>query len=696
VLEHALGSRPSLPAPAIPITNTRWQRFVARTAPWPDALRETSTLVTAAATGDFRTIQHAAARCVAILRRLDTHTHAAGMFDHPNREALTRLHETLGTLGSLWFEALVSQSTASTPTGTGIVASTTPDTGVSVDVPVDARVGTTLAIDIVEQCLVFMDGSKTDEDLEGGVGPDDPDDDPDDDPMDGDPWVSAFGVPREVLDDSEHRFAAHLLVLAFHGRGEELDRRLTALFEPFAPLHMATMKLLNFAQSLLDARDPVEVALTAIQIRDFITARHAAEPVRTSEALATILNEVNRSHASSVMVREVMNRRNQTKRQDTRAMLTLEAYRRVCEAQVKPWAWTLVRLHTGAQGAAPALSQLSDRLSAIGDETATSFAQCIEPTSRNAAAHEDYHWDARRQLLICGDSEVAPEMLDRLMHRGHGLMSGCELGWALACGDRRELAADMRAAEGVDVPLALTIDHVLSRFSSNHVEARNWEMTGDCLVVEIAALPMDRVNPCAQALLEASTILREAAAFRVHVDGDDRPAMVATRPSLEAMIPSWVAAYRTYAKMPPAVFLPTLFESRLLVESPQVAVQAALYFALNEAVHFLDDFHDRRYGPLSTASLTALATGLGLAHASLEGCALALPDAAGELLGRAHRAIRGAARYATDAANSAGQLTRHETDPIRRMESKIRELWRAAPPCAVLPTIDPTPLAPST
>jgi len=275
-------------------------------------------------------------------------------------------------------------------------------------------------------------------------------------------------------------------------------------------------------------------------------------------------------------------------------------------------------------------------------------------------------------------------------------MGGAEFGWALACADDIQLAAAMRGAGGADVPTLLLIRNALTRFGTNALRVEDWELDGDELTVYIDALPPDRYSPCAQALLEASIVLRDVQTFGVRLPNRSGPAMVASRSVLLRMLPAWIAARQMYPKMPPVVFLPVLFQSRLLVETPESAASATVWLALNEAVNFLADFQDTwpRRG-LRLEDFSILAGGLDMACLALETSAHACPAQSSALVGRAHHAIRGAARYAGWASDDfPGAASVEALRRLERMERKINQLWEDLPPCAPLPTVDPTPLQP--
>lgn len=641
--------------PAVQITESQWRAFTDRLRGLPETLHQATGMVhQAAQSDDFHTIRDTSEQVARVIRRVNDLVAAASMFDHPAQTRLARFHAEVGRLGNAWLEDLTAERPGAR-------------TDASTEALADAR--TALAR------LAADDAPQADPDL--------------------DPWQEALGVERHNLADAEGRFSTALLVAQFHGRLDQLYRQLHAMFVGFNPFHMDVYKLANFASAVLDSDDPIETVNTSQHIRALINQRFEVAPDATIATLRDLIEGIDRSYANSVMMNDLQRRLARTDRRDKRSMMLLDLYRRMAEGQVKPWAWTLVRLHTGASGPPPTLAQIGDRLRAVeGDDLASLFATCIAPSSRNAAAHEDYHWDARRGLLIAGEDQINPDLLQIQAIRGYRLMAGCELGWALACGDQPLLESAINTSSG-DVPTILAMQTALIRFAHNNLTPMGWELDGDELTMTVDRLTFDTINPCAQAILEASASVTGLERINVRTAEPDQLVMTATSGVLASMLPRWFETQRWYQAMPPAVFLPILFESRLLVEEPEIAVNAAKYFALNEAVHFLEDFHERRYGPPGPQALTKLAYGLHLAESALRACADALPNQADELMGRAHRAIKGAGRYAAIAANPTQVGAGAGRDALKamlRLGSKIVDLHDASAPCAVLPTLDPTPL----
>lgn len=658
-LDLALACRADLPPGSIPIDDLRWERFVSRLQNLASSVAEIAGTVEAAvSSGEFKDVSAASKEAAGLLLKADAVIRPGSMFYHPRRSDLVRMHDFVGEVARGWLGSLIG-----TPATVSDAANDQPRESPDV-------------------AQAFTEALRDLRPLEDGP------------PQD--PWASVFGVDRAELCDANGAFSTSLLVAQFHSRLGDLQSRVDRLFEPLGPAKLDPLKALTFCPVLLESVDPAESVQAALHVYELVIERFHAEPDHTAIVLRAMLDNVERSHANMTMIRDTVARLEATTRRDRRAMLILELYRRMTEGQMKPWCWALVCLHTGAHGPAPMLSQLGDRLRATCDDLAVALANCIVAKPRNAAAHEDYHWDSGRRRLMSGTDEIDPEQLKHLSVRGQGLVLGAELGWALACATTPRLTDSTRSVGGQEFAAVLQINDALTRFSTNNLRVEDWELDLDELTIYIADLGPDEFNPCAQAILEASLVFPEAQRFAVRLPAIDGPAMVASRPVLLNILPLWFTARRRYEKMPPAVFLPLFFESRLLVEPPDVAAGSMVWLALNEAAHFLGTFHAAQLvGKLPVAAdLAHLSVGLTIVSRTLEICALACHEKTEFLLGRSYRAIRGAATHAgcasSDLPNRSGLDSLRSLD---RLGDKIFELLEALPACAPLPTVDRSPLS---
>lgn len=642
-LRDVLAHEPDVAVASIPIDDARWNRFFGRlqgdVATFLDARLQVGA---EAVDDDFVTLRSAAQTVASALVRLERRIQAATAFIHPRRAALLDLRAAARALTTLWQARLTTGEGQSTFSDTAVAEVRTTLTRVRTD---------------AEQPAI-------------------------------DPWQISFGIDRNHVLDDTGRFSPALLLAAFHNRYDELTVRLNTLLAGLAPAGLDPAKGLGYVPALIDSADPIETVDIAFRTRDLIGTAAKADPAQVRRVLGRLHEDVERSYANSVMITDTRLRIADERRPDLAAMLRLELYRRVSEGQVRPWGWAMVCLFTGIDGELPMLSELHDRLRAIPHDLTEAFAECVEIGARNAAAHEDYRWEPKRGQLIVKGGTFRPDELTALSDRGLGLMTGAELGWALAS------AADPRLLSGGSsnaTPSVLQILPALNRFGANRLRPLGWHLDGDGLVVDLAELKRADFCPCAQALIEVGAVV-EVDQIVVRLKHADDSVMVATRQVLDACLQLWFMTHQRRPKMPPAVFLPIFFQSRLLVETAEEAVSAVIWLALNEGVHFVDDYIARRASRLPLqASIATLADDLWLASEALAICAAAAPGQL-ELLGRAFRLLRGASIHARALADHSAASTRVDRQRLDAMTHKIRSMCHALPPCAALPTVDLAPL----
>lgn len=642
-LVEELSSARALPASTIPIDGTRWNRFVDRLTPRvEDLLAMAPRVADAAASDDFQMLRAVARDTASALRIIDDHLVVAAMFDHPRHTALRRLRAGLQTLGTTWSSRLRGE--ASDPNG--------PDRAVAE----------------IRSAVSDVRAEQVDDDH--------------------DSWLICFGVARDRLTDPQGRVTAPLLVAAFHGRIDELAHRAEGIFAGLAGPGWGPQDAVRHVSALLDCGDPVEVAYVAMRIRALLQARSRIDPHHMRSVLGRLFGNVEASHANSEMNAHIRQDIEGIARPDRRAMLVLDLYRRVCEGQVRPWGWALVCLLTGVDGAVPMLGELRARLTAAHDDLADAFVDVLVPEARNAAAHEQYRWDSMTGCLTDGEHVYDPNELSALAQRGHDLMVGAELGWALAAAEIPAARSSQAAEDRLSV---LKVRRALERFATNELRVTDWHLQGGRLCVEVESVPLEAINSCAQALIEAADLV-PVDGIEVRLAGKSLAIMVASRPALDALLPVWRRTCRRGIPMPSAVFLPILLESRLLVETTDQAVDATLWMVLNEAVRTFDELLERSaIGTPLPSSLAVLADDLRLVREALIICWLVAP---------AYSALKG---NECDLLLRAILLTRTApllVDPARQwalhdLHECGRELasrWTRMASCAPLPTVDGTRL----
>lgn len=649
-LAIVMSARERLPGACIPIRaagfaalGLRLQELTGR------ATEEASRVSMAADDGGFTSIRIAAVSARDFVLALDRTLWAASLFKHETADRIRQIHQAVHALGMGWLERL--ETGERQPEG----------------------------FDWISHAQLWTKSLS-------GNSPDRQE--PDCSEVDPDPWVEVLGISRGDAIDADGRFSASLVLASFHGRLDDLSIRLEQAFSGFSAPALDPMKALRYLPALLDPDDPVETVQAALEVRALIDESLARDVENTTSALTALLLDVERSYSNHIMTNDTIRRMEGEKRQDRRAMLALDVYRRVAEGQVRPCAWTLIRLQSGAAGFSPMVGELVHRLRTPDGSIFAGFVDCLDVSARNDAAHEDYRWDPARQRLVGKLDEHDPGQLLQRADRGLRLMSGMELGWALATAGSQKLRENTRL-EGAAAPEVLQIMDGLLRFGTNRIRVRSWERRAEGLTIQVESLSLSDYSPCAQALIEMSACVETPRLF-VELPDSQGPVMTASRSVLDASLPVWFITRARRASMPPALFLPILYESRLLIESLDTALAAVEWLALNEAYHFILDAETQaEAGTDVTKALTELTANLDLVVWALRTCA---PTDSRIRAGFPFRLIEAAAVHARISIERRGRESGAAVAQLKRLADKIIVLWSDCPPCAPLPTVDPSPL----
>lgn len=257
-----------------------------------------------------------------------------------------------------------------------------------------------------------------------------------DPPVVDDPVEALFGVTRDAVSDARCVFSPARVVAHFHGREENLTHIVDGLLSLVTPLPPNPIDGLRAAGALFLGPRPLLALRSAVQVRSLIAdvfdngANHGHEAA--AAPLRDLQSRVDRSatnHASMLRIREQLEEARTVAEQAT---LRLELYRKMAEGQLRPWAWTILRLRGRDLDRMPELHSLRDQLLADGSPLCREAARAILTPARNASAHEDFEWDGTRGVLLVGDAEVAVDELVEATERAYALMSGAECGWTCA------------------------------------------------------------------------------------------------------------------------------------------------------------------------------------------------------------------------------------------------------------------------
>lgn len=500
-----------------------------------------------------------------------------------------------------------------------------------------------------------------------------------------DTWVTAFDVTGDELVDTRGAFVPSRLLAAFHNRYLDLQRRFSVLFSPVSDAELPLEKAPDFAHALIDAPYPLVTLRTATGIRSVIAERFVRDPDGTARPLRELLMRVDRSYASHLIVMRLVGVLAVTESLQERTLLQVDLYRRMIEGQLRPWAWTLLRLLGRTDGRIPEIAQLRDQLIASKDRLAADAAQRLIVAARNVAAHEDYVWDEKLGALVIGDDAITEGELKAETERAYSFMCGAETGWAFSRAESPELTQLLDLDRATKTSVALSSRAATAYYGTNGLRVTRWSCEQGKFSVELEHLDLQQVNPCIQATMWAAQHLRGVQRFTLNLADHTNPVLEVGREILDAIFPHWLFASQYFNAMPPPVFDPVLTAARLVVECPSRAAEAAVWFALNNSIHAYCDLHEQGEGTISGRLLT-LSRLLKLSSESLRVSESILPTESDTLLGRPFRLIHAAAIWARSGAQG------HSLGPSAKLEERIRDMYNGLESHPLLPTLDPSPL----
>lgn len=496
--------------------------------------------------------------------------------------------------------------------------------------------------------------------------------------------LAAFGVAYAELLDSAGVFSVTRLLGSYYGRYDELMFRVRTILSVITASPPDLLNALHPVEALVLSERPLIALRTAVRVHDLLLSKLNVDAEALAEPLRELKLSVDRSASSHAGMIRAMVQLTQATTDADRASLTLDIYRRMAEGQLRPWAWTLLRVYGRTFSRAPELASLREQLLAHRLPLLSDAAQAILPAARNAAAHEDYLWNEDDHALHVGESKVSLDDLERATAHAYSFVAGAECAWTCA---RRESPLLARLLDAEDPPTGLPAINKLgaiAHFGTNGLLVRNWHADRGVLNVELDELPHNAINPCFQAVMWASRHLDTVERFVVTLPGRPLPAMDLSRVALDATFIVWREAVITFTLMPLSTFLPANMWSRLAVEVPDQAAQAVAWLAVNDALHaYLDAQEasgrlDKRVGPL-VARLQLISTAVAATMATL-------PLQAVGPLTEVLDTVRAAASANLAAAHGLSAA------PAAYLERRIHDLYDSWPVAAVLPTVDPRPL----
>jgi hypothetical protein len=494
----------------------------------------------------------------------------------------------------------------------------------------------------------------------------------DDPPTVRDPVEALFGMSRDQASDARGVFSPSRVIAQFHGREEELTRIVDRLLAVITPSPPNPIDGLRAAGALFLGPRPLLALRSAVQIRSLIANGLTDDEMKVAVPLRDLRARVDRSASNHTAMLGVTARLADAQASAEQAALRLDLYRRMIEGQLRPWAWTILRLRGRDLQRMPELASLRDQLRADNHPLCIEAAQVILPPARNASAHEDFEWDSRRGVLLVGDGEITVDALIDATERAYSLMSGAECGWTCARAESALLGdlldADLTPATGK----VIALHGALARFGTNGLHVHDWSFDEGVLCVTVDDVQFGSIDPCFQAVLEASRwVGPDRVVVRTQQLSD--PVIDLPRKAIEVAEPVWLRSVASFRPLPLCTFLPANAANRLAVETPDTAARAIEWLALNDAAHAFNEAHDRWGGDRRVARLSAR---LELVSAAIEGARTLLPvDPV--VLAEAMRLVR----------NARLAIASRSVEHVDAVEAAIRERLETSPMPHPLPTL---------
>jgi len=492
-------------------------------------------------------------------------------------------------------------------------------------------------------------------------------------PLVDDPVAALFGVSREAACDARGVFSPSRVVAEFHGREGDLTRIVNGLLALITSTPPNPIDGLRAAGALFLGPRPFLSLRSAVQVRAIIADALRGDPEAAATPLRALKSRVDRSAVNHASMLRVTAQIAEARTIAEQAPLRLELYRKMAEGQLRPWAWTILRLRGRVLDRIPELASLRDQLLADAHPLSLEAARAILAPARNASAHEDFEWDGQRGVLLVGDAEVSVDDLVEATERAYTLMSGAECGWTCARSESDLLGRLLDADRPPNTEKVIDLHGALARFGTNGLHVHDWTFDDGVLCVTVDDVPVHAIDPCFQAVLEAS---RRVSANCVVVKTRQAPDPVIdlSREAIEIADRVWCRAVRSFRPLPLCTFLPANAANRLAVETPESAAVAVAWLALNDAAHAFNEAYDgwggERWAARLTARLELVADAIAAARAVLPVAAEMPLSHAASLVSNAMAAIASGRAAALDAA-----------------EDSIRAYLDASPAPSPLPTL---------
>ncbi|MFJ2371256.1 hypothetical protein ACIOZL_00420 [Streptomyces sp. NPDC087769] len=500
-----------------------------------------------------------------------------------------------------------------------------------------------------------------------------------------DPCLAVFGIERSAVCNSDGTFSPSRLLGLFYGRYGVLQRSLDSIWSSFASKPPSIQGGLMQAWTLVNCSQPLTIMRAALFAHDQIKKSFAVDREAAAEILRVYKMRIDRSKANHSGIIRTQLALIESSSDAEKAELTLDLYRRVVEGQFRPWAWALLQLRGRSGSRMPELGTLGDQLRSDGHRVLQHAAGALLPSARNAAAHEDFVWDAALEQIQIGDEATTVRELEEAITRAYEFMAGCEVAIVACRAADESLVEAMDKEDPIGGLLTRNVAAAVEQFGTNGLSVRSHKLERGVFSVELDDLLPQQINPGFQALVVGAKVLTQASRFEIYLSGREAPAVNIARRPLDENWHVWMEARKNFFVMPPSTFLPVNAAVRLEVETCRDAARATAWFAINDALDAL--------GYLTGGDRKALRKAWKFVNAriGLTVCALEVASTVGgfQVVPEFNDWRRELSKIAKEISKPPRDIVgNYLGDLVRRLEGGWSELGSFP----VMPTIDDTPL----
>ncbi len=401
--------------------------------------------------------------------------------------------------------------------------------------------------------------------------------------------AASFGMDRAELVDELGTISDARLLALYRNRLPELTAICEELLSSITQPPLDLFAILEPLLELLHVERPLLAWTVANNTLGLIREAAAADQACVEDVFEQLRQRAAPRATSRQRLAAARRTADGATTEAERALAELSAYRMMVEGQLRPWAWTLLRL-AGAQGEMPMVAELRDRLAASAQPLHRHLANALIPALRNADAHEEAYFDHLRGQLAAGDQLVDPAAVRSSNAELAAIDAGLDMALACACGQVEAVGRAYSVRPGDPLTVTEALSQAEQRYG--HAGLQVWSLRRTRSVVQVRLDQIDPLrssNPCFLATLQANELVAGVTRWQIGLRGDEGWVIDLPSSVLRANWPVFERAANWFREIPQETFLPCVTWSRLAVELPGVALRAAAWLALNDLQHAIEE-----------------------------------------------------------------------------------------------------------